>query len=117
MTKFIGYLEVKDGEDRCVEWSLATGYTVDGVSVGKSFSELREYVEFCEENDVFADEDLAEYLEEKETKGYWTTEGSIRRCCGHRHRTEEAAERCLKKDQRGCEAQGGYSDRIVIFRS
>jgi len=68
MTKFIGYLEVKDGEDRCVEWSLATGYTVDGVSVGKSFSELREYVEFCEENDVFADEDLAKYLSEKATK-------------------------------------------------
>jgi hypothetical protein len=64
MTKFIGYLEVKDGEDRCVEWSFATGYTVDGATVGRSMSDLKEYVEFCEENDVLADEDLKQYLGE-----------------------------------------------------
>ena len=70
MTKFIGYLVVKpcfampQGRLRPVEWSFATGYTVDGVSVGKSFSELKEYVEFCEENDVLADEELKRYLGE-----------------------------------------------------
>ena len=62
--KFLGYLEVKEGEDRCVEWSFATGYTVDGRPVGRSLNDLKKYVEFCEHNDVFADEDLKQYLGE-----------------------------------------------------
>lgn len=64
MTKFLGYLEVKEGEDRCIEWSLATGYTVDGRTIGRSFDALKEYVEFCQDNDVLADEDLKQYLGE-----------------------------------------------------
>jgi len=70
MTKFIGYLVVKpcfaipQGRLRMVEWSFATGYTVDGATVGRSMSDLKEYVEFCEENDVLADEELKRYLGE-----------------------------------------------------
>lgn len=44
----------------------------------------------------------------------YTTRGEVRGCCGHAHRTIEAAERCRARDQRGCERQGGYSDRRVI---
>ena len=44
----------------------------------------------------------------------YTTIGSVRGCCGHRHKSREAAERCLAEDQRGCERQGGYSDRVVV---
>jgi len=40
--------------------------------------------------------------------------GSVRGECGHQHRTQEAAERCLARDQRGCAMQGGYSDRRVV---
>lgn len=45
---------------------------------------------------------------------YFTTRGSVRGCCGHKHRTIEAALRCLKSDQSGCASQGGYSDRQLI---
>jgi hypothetical protein len=48
------------------------------------------------------------------TTSYYTTEGNVRGSCGHRHRTEEAAERCLAKDQHGCAAQWGYSDRRIV---
>ena len=43
----------------------------------------------------------------------YTTWGSVRGCCGHEHRTEEAAEACASKDQRACARVGGYSDRKV----
>lgn len=43
----------------------------------------------------------------------YTTYGSVRGQCGHKHRTIEAAARCLSSDQAGCRAQGGYSDRAV----
>ncbi len=43
----------------------------------------------------------------------YTTDGSVRGTCGHKHRTVEAAYKCLEEDQQGCESQGGYSDRHV----
>ena len=43
----------------------------------------------------------------------YTTWGSVRGCCGHMHKTADAAERCIAKDDRGCKMQGGYSDRVV----
>lgn len=45
---------------------------------------------------------------------YWTSIGPVRGWCGHRHRSEAAAARCLKEDQAGCRSQGGYSDRVVV---
>lgn len=44
----------------------------------------------------------------------YTTHGSVRGGCGHRHRTAETAERCLRGDQDCCSDQGGYSDRQVV---
>lgn len=44
----------------------------------------------------------------------YTTYGSVRGCCGHKHKTSEAAEKCLDRDQKGCRSQGGYSDRSVV---
>lgn len=44
---------------------------------------------------------------------YYTTNGSARGNCGHKHRTMEGAERCLCADRRGCATQGGYSDRSL----
>lgn len=46
-------------------------------------------------------------------RGY-TTYGSVRDQSGVLHRTREAAERSLARDQRGCRSQGGYSDRDVV---
>ena len=43
----------------------------------------------------------------------YTTWGSIRGGCDHEHRTLGAAYRCLRRDERGCAAQGGYSDRRI----
>jgi len=43
----------------------------------------------------------------------YTTRGSVRGCCGHKHRTMSAAVRCLQSDQAGCRSQRGYSDRVV----
>ena len=45
---------------------------------------------------------------------HYTTRGSVRGGCGHKHRTEEAAERCAERDHRDCAAAGGYSDRKVV---
>ena len=45
----------------------------------------------------------------------YTTCGAVRGCCGHTHRTLEAAVRCLQDDRRGCRTQGGYSDRSVTY--
>jgi hypothetical protein len=44
----------------------------------------------------------------------YSTYGSVRGCCGHRHNTIDAAEACLAKDQDGCRSQRGYSDRSVV---
>jgi len=44
----------------------------------------------------------------------YTTIGSVRGCCGHRHRSLETAEECLERDRRGCARHGGYSDRDVV---
>ena len=43
----------------------------------------------------------------------YTTYGKTRGSCGHRHTTFGAAEACRARDQSGCAAQGGYSDRII----
>jgi len=46
----------------------------------------------------------------------FTTWGPVRGCCGHAHRTREAAEACIDRDDRGCKAGCGrdaYSDRGV----
>lgn len=47
------------------------------------------------------------------TTTLYTTWGSVRSDCGHEHRTMDAAERCLERDQRACRRLGGgaYSDR------
>ena len=47
----------------------------------------------------------------------YTTIGPVRECCGHEHRTEEAALRCISRDQTGCRRQGGYSDRSIYSRT
>jgi len=41
----------------------------------------------------------------------YCTSGSVRGRCRHRHRTIRTAYLCRLRDQRGCETQGGYSDR------
>lgn len=45
----------------------------------------------------------------------YTTWGSVRGCCDHVHRTEEAAEACISKDRRDCMAYhpSNYSDRSI----
>ena len=48
------------------------------------------------------------------TANTYTTQGSVRGCCGHQHRTIEAAQRCAARDHAGCVRQGGYSDRSVV---
>jgi hypothetical protein len=48
---------------------------------------------------------------------YYTTEGSVRGCCGHRHLTEDAADSCIRKDDRECKQACGpsaYSDRMTV---
>jgi hypothetical protein len=45
----------------------------------------------------------------------YTTYGSVRGCCGHKHQTLTAAQKCLSRDQAGCRSQGGYSDREVVL--
>jgi hypothetical protein len=45
----------------------------------------------------------------------FTTYGSVRGCCGHRHETRQSADACLADDQAGCSSQGGYSDRAVVL--
>ena len=44
---------------------------------------------------------------------HYTTWGSVRGTCGHKHRTIEAALACIYRDSVGCTRQGGYSDRHV----
>lgn len=45
---------------------------------------------------------------------YYTTTGSVRGCCDHKHRTIETAQRCIDRDHAGCKSQGGYSDRKIV---
>ena len=47
-------------------------------------------------------------------KQFYTAEGSVRGCCGHKHRSISTAKRCIDNDKSGCATQGGYSDRYVI---
>jgi hypothetical protein len=47
------------------------------------------------------------------TMNTYTTDGSVRGDCGHRHRTLSGAIQCLARDQAGCKSQGGYSDRQI----
>lgn len=44
----------------------------------------------------------------------YTTKGKVRGECGHLHKTLKAAAECLLHDSRGCQKQGGYSDRQVF---
>lgn len=44
----------------------------------------------------------------------YTTHGSVRGGCGHRHQHVGTALRCLECDQRDCRSVGGYSDRAVV---
>lgn len=43
----------------------------------------------------------------------YTTRGSVRGGCGHKHRTMAAAVRCLQADQSCCRTLRGYSDRTI----
>ena len=45
----------------------------------------------------------------------YTTCGSVRGCCGHEHRSIKSALDCLSRDRHGCRAQGGYSDRSIVY--
>lgn len=45
----------------------------------------------------------------------YTTYGSVRGGCGHKHRTIETACRCMQRDQRDCKSVRGYSDRSVVL--
>jgi hypothetical protein len=47
---------------------------------------------------------------------YFTSIGSVRGACGHKHKSEHAAEACIAADNRACARQGGYSDRVVAAR-
>ena len=44
----------------------------------------------------------------------YTTTGSVRGTCGHKHRSIRTAYKCVLRDHRGCVSQGGYSDRHVV---
>ena len=49
------------------------------------------------------------------TATIFSTYGSVRGCCGHRHTTLSGAARCLARDRAGCASQGGYSDRSLVL--
>lgn len=71
------------------------------------------------DDDITRDDDAAfvrafrQHLAAEVAAARYTTRGSVRGGCGHLHRTADAARACLQRDQRGCERQGGYSDRGV----
>jgi hypothetical protein len=50
----------------------------------------------------------------KSPLSHYTTRGSVRGSCGHRHETPESAERCRSRDAADCRKAGGYSDRGVL---
>jgi len=45
----------------------------------------------------------------------FTTYGSVRGCCGHRHDLLSDARACVAADGGVCASQGGYSDRDVVI--
>ena len=48
---------------------------------------------------------------------YYTTDGSVRGSCGHKHKSPRTAQECLERDNRGCRRQCGptaYSDRAIV---
>ena len=45
------------------------------------------------------------------------TSSDVRGCCGHQHKTVDAALACMDRDTAACKRQGGYSDRSRIVRS
>lgn len=45
---------------------------------------------------------------------FYTTDGSVRGSCGHKHRSIRTAFNCLAEDHAGCVGQGGYSDRRIV---
>lgn len=51
-----------------------------------------------------------------ETTPRYLSIGSVTGWCGHRHLSEETAEKCADKHDRSCRSLGGgaYSDRRVI---
>lgn len=49
----------------------------------------------------------------RQVKPRWTCNGSVRGSCGINHRTRKAASKCCERDMKGCNKQGGYSDRYV----
>ncbi len=44
----------------------------------------------------------------------YTTYGSVRGGCGHKHRSRQTAERCAYRDQDNCNSIRCYSDRRVL---
>jgi hypothetical protein len=50
----------------------------------------------------------------EKTKIYYTTKGSVRGCCGHKHRYLHSAVKCVLNDRRDCLRVRGYSDRSVV---
>lgn len=61
-----------------------------------------------------AEEAIEDAANAEPTLDYFTTDGSVRGCCGHKHSAYEQAQRCIDRDQAGCASQGGYSDRHVV---
>lgn len=43
----------------------------------------------------------------------YTTVGSVRGTCGHKHRTLKRAYLCMASDSSACRKMGGYSDRHI----
>ena len=44
----------------------------------------------------------------------YTTKGTVRGNCGHKHRTLKSVHKFIERDQNGCAKQGGYSDRYIV---
>lgn len=49
------------------------------------------------------------------SKLYYVACGSVRGCCGHKHKYMHTAQNCAMRDQAACASLGGghYSDRSV----
>lgn len=45
------------------------------------------------------------------------TPSDVRGCCGHKHKSVEAALACLDRDTAACRRRGGCGDRTLIVRS
>ncbi len=44
----------------------------------------------------------------------YTCVGSVRGCCGIKHRSLETALKCCDRDQKDCRSARGYSDRRPV---